>query len=887
MKLIIGPPGSGKTTLILDAVRARLAAGDARFRLVVPTATMASHLRNLLAREALLVRPASILTLSRFIVDILPDRKPVSQTVLLCLVEQVLGRLAPRSFSAAQDAPGLASSIASAIGELAGSGCAPDTWSALGSMRVWTSPMMADLGRVYAEVDAELGRRGLVLPARLYAEAAQAVASGAPGDCAELFFDGFFTLSPVELAFIRSAARRTNLTVALPEWPGASGACTSLRQTGADEIHCHPVRPAPRVELSPAANTHREADEIARRILDLNQQGTSFGEIGIIVRSAGSFSSLLASTLAQFGIPVRSFLPSPLSAHPVALWLSALAGAVMNGWEHGAALGLLRNPSFRSGQSPSIEAFTAQVIDALPASGLGRLQSVAAALPDSETIQDTLAALAVTGSWSQQALAPPDWAASIKTLLALTVPPDGSTPESVRLARARAAAIATLSDSLDQTAEFLGGEPVGFDAFWRHAWRFIESGGLRLVSTRRDAVALIDAYEARQWELPVVFIAGLLEGEFPRRARIEPILPNDLRIRANQSGIALRTRDDRDQEERFLFSLALSRATRLTVLSYPRFDAKGESTLPSFALESLQTTLVAPAPVRLRPSRPAPAAVPPALTSAESLAQLRRIHAVHSGTALESFLQCPFVFFTRNTLSLDDPPARPSERLDMLALGSLVHAVIAEWHKLGRGSIDTVFDSHWRRLMARLRVSEGFHSEFERLRALRALRHYARDPQLGSGFQARFEEKVQLVLPSGETVKGRIDRYDLDEANHCRVIDFKYSRASKLQRLKQLDDAGALLQLGLYMAALRDRGLNPVAAAYVPLRSAENWKFKENADELIQIAIDRADSAAFRILAGHVAPRPAIDDVCDYCEYASICRIVEVRRGRTVAVGAA
>jgi ATP-dependent helicase/DNAse subunit B len=141
-------------------------------------------------------------------------------------------------------------------------------------------------------------------------------------------------------------------------------------------------------------------------------------------------------------------------------------------------------------------------------------------------------------------------------------------------------------------------------------------------------------------------------------------------------------------------------------------------------------------------------------------------------------------------------------------------------------------------------------------------------------------------LPSGETVKGRIDRIDSDDARNCRVIDFKYSRSGKLARLKALDDAGALLQLGIYMAALRDRGMNPVAAAYVPLRSAENWKFKDNADEMIEIAIDRADSAATRILAGEIAPRPAIDDVCEYCEMKSACRITEMKRQRA-AFGAA
>jgi ATP-dependent helicase/DNAse subunit B len=887
MKLLIGPPGSGKTTHILDAVRSRLARGDDRFRLVVPTATMAEHLRNMLAREGLLVRVSRIVTLSRLISSLLPGRKTASGPELEFIVQESLARLRPRSFASTMDTPGLPAALASAIEELAGAGCGPDTWSAMGSMKVWTSPMMADLGRVYADVDADLEQRQLILGPRLHAEAAAAIAGGDLSDCDSLYFDGFYTLSPAEIAFIRSAARHVSLTLTLPEWPGAADVRQSLLASGCAEQRCHKIRPEPRIEVSPAATVHREAEEIARRILALNEQGTAMGEIGVIVRSSGPFSSLLESTLARFGIPVRSYLAQSLASHPVAVWIARLADAVRADWEHGAALDVLRNPAFRAGLSPAIEDFTAKVIEAMPASGIDRLQAIASALPGAEAIQQTLATLSATGDWAQKALAPVEWAEAIKDQLALAAPPDGTSPEAVRISRARAAAITSVAASLDETAAFLGNAAIGFEAFWSHAARVIQSASLRPTSTRRDAVALMDAYEARQWELPVVFVAGLLEGEFPRRPRIEPILPNDLRIRANQSGIALRTRDDREQEERFLFSLALSRATRLTVLSYPRFDATGEETLRSFVLESLQAAPVPPVPVRIRASRPAPIPPPPVLLSNDAIRAVRVIHETHSGTALESFLSCPFVFFARNTLALEDPPAQPPDRLDMRETGSLVHAVIAEWHKLGRGPIDAVFDSHWKRLVARLRVPEGYHSEFERLRALRALRHYAANPQVGEGFLAAFEEKVRIKLPSGETVKGRIDRTDSDSEGNCRVIDFKYSRSGKLARLKALDDAGALLQLGIYMAALRDRGLNPVAAAYVPLRSAENWKFKENAEEMIQIAIGRADSAATRILSGEIAPSPAIDDVCEYCEMSNACRIVEIRRGLAGAAGAA
>lgn len=881
MKLVIGPPGSGKTTLVLDEVRARLSRGDGRFRLVVPTATMAVHTRNVLAREGYLVRESRIVTLAGLISGLLPDVRPASEAELILMVEETLQRLKPRSFAAAMDTPGLASAIAGALLELRGAGCGPDQWQALGSMRVWTTPAMADLGRIYSDVESELKRHGLLMAPAVVSLAASAIAGGALRGCEALYFDGFFTLSPVEVSLIRAAARRMQVSVTLPEWPGAVEARQSLLAAGGEEKRLTAMRALPRIEIAPAATIHREADEIARRILGLREQGLAFSQMGVVVRSAGALSELIESALSRFGIPFRSFLARPLAAHPVAVWLKHVAAAAASGWEADALLAVLRNPAFRAGVSPAIERFSARAIEAMPCSGIEKLRAEAALCVDSGAILETLDALAAAAPWMDRQLTGTQWAETLKPMLSLAVPPDETTPESARLSRARAAAIQSAAAALDAGASLSGDDPVLFESYWRRAWLSIEGADLRPASNRRDAVALMDVYEARQWELPAVFIAGLLEGEFPRRPGVEPILPNDLRIRARQSGVLLRAREGRDQEERFLFSLARSRATQLAVLSYPQFDAKGEATLPSFELASIAAAPAPAQPVRIRPSRPAPSAPPPVLDAAAARAALRAIHGTHSGTALETFLSCPFLFFARQSLRLEQPPARPAERLDMLALGSLVHAVIVEWHKRG-GPVEAVFDSQWDQLVRKLKAPQGYHMEFERRRALRALRHYAADPKIDAGFQARFEQRVTVTLDSGEAVVGRIDRYDVDIGGNCRVIDFKYSRASKLQRLKSLEEAGALLQLGIYLAALRDLGFQPESAAYVPLRSAEPWKFNGDAAQMIRSALDRAGDAATRILNGVIAPDPAIEDVCEYCEMKSACRIAELKRGRAV-----
>ena len=52
---------------------------------------------------------------------------------------------------------------------------------------------------------------------------------------------------------------------------------------------------------------------------------------------------------------------------------------------------------------------------------------------------------------------------------------------------------------------------------------------LRVPDHRRDVVHVIDAFEARQWSLPVVFVCGLLEKEFPKYQTEDAILPDPRR----------------------------------------------------------------------------------------------------------------------------------------------------------------------------------------------------------------------------------------------------------------------------------------------------------------------------------------------------------------------
>src|SRR5262249_38321426 len=157
----------------------------------------------------------------------------------------------------------------------------------------------------------------------------------------------------------------------------------------------------------------------------------------------------------------------------------------------------------------------------------------------------------------------------------------------------------------------------------------------------------------------------------------DPFFPDSARYRLQASGIRVRTSTEFDREERALFDSAITRATLLTVLSYPEFDGRGERNLPSLYLEDLLVAPEAAIPVRPAPKRIVPERAPVEIRDPELLESLKTKVLTFSPTGLEQFLQCPFQFFAMKTLRLHTAPDPPHERLSFLLMGEIVHEVLA------------------------------------------------------------------------------------------------------------------------------------------------------------------------------------------------------------------
>ncbi len=154
-----------------------------------------------------------------------------------------------------------------------------------------------------------------------------------------------------------------------------------------------------------APGIEREAEEIARRILEQAAAGRPFREMGIIVRAAETYVPVLRSTLERFGIPARFYFDSELERHAAVRFLSGAVDAMLGGWDHAQTLAVLRLAP-RFADSDAMDRFDFAVREQIPNAGLGALKRVLAATAGAERLMRLIDALGAIEEWRSFALAP-------------------------------------------------------------------------------------------------------------------------------------------------------------------------------------------------------------------------------------------------------------------------------------------------------------------------------------------------------------------------------------------------------------------------------------------------------------------------------------------------
>ena len=892
MRLLTGPAGSGKTTIAMEQFREALRQAPSGARLLVPSATMAQHLRNQLARAGVVFRGRWIGTLHKFAGEWAGDLPEVPEAVLHLLVEEAARRAGRPEFAAVAHFPGFSAALVEGIGDFASAGCD----SARLARALPNAPLAEAFLAVYRELEGELARRGLALRARQLALAAERIEAQGLGGIGAIWLDGFHALPDPELRLIAAMSRHAHLTMTLGDDDLADGTRQRLAALGFREERAGRGRRAPAEILVAAQGIEREAEEITRRILLQARSGLAFRDMGIVVRAAGVYVPVLRSTLARFGIPAHFYFKSRLDEHPVVRYLGGAVDAMLSGWDHARTLAVMRLAP-RFADRLALDRFDFAVRRQIPNAGLGELRSLLMGLEGrplegAEGLLHKLDRLAALEEWRSFAMHPRDWAARLRDLRPLFRPAVDQVPtgpgrhQAALLDRGQAEALDLFDEALDEAAQALPPErEIPIEPFWRAVKAVLRLKPWHPRDGRRNVVHVLPAGEARQWVLPVVFVCGLVERQFPEFHPQDPFFPDAARRQLNQAGVRVRTAADFEREERALFDSAVSRASLLTVLTFSRCDARGEPALRSLFLDGRASRTEEACPASPQPRSPRRARPEPAIRAPGLLALLVGKSARQSASWLETFLQCPFEYFAGRTLRLHGPPSRPEERLDFPMQGDIVHQTLKEWWPLRPAAIAPVFERVFERFRERRHIPPGYHTERLRNCMLEDLAAFAADTTWPPGLRSRTEQPFTFALETpagvpGIEISGKIDRLDTDADGGAYVIDYKYSAKARIKSKLEGEQA---LQPQLYaMAAERKFGATLAGVFYVGLKREVVYLGWSSAGLLgtepfpagwLDEARERTLAVVEQIRQGRVAPDPADTKHCEWCDFRDACRV--------------
>ena len=202
-------------------------------------------------------------------------------------------------FASVAHMPGFCASLAHTIAEFSSAGCD----SARLAISAPESPLAAAFLAVYQEVERELERRRLAMRAKRLERAAERIESHGLGAIRTIWLDGFHALPDPELRVIGALSRHADLTLTLGDGDATETVRARLHAMGFREQRAARPRVTPAMALVRAPGIEREAEEIARLILEQAAAGRPFREMGIIARPQRSMCRFCAPRSSASAFP--------------------------------------------------------------------------------------------------------------------------------------------------------------------------------------------------------------------------------------------------------------------------------------------------------------------------------------------------------------------------------------------------------------------------------------------------------------------------------------------------------------------------------------------------------------------------------------------------------
>ena len=681
-----------------------------------------------------------------------------------------------------------------------------------------------------------------------------------------------------------------------------------LEEIDAGALDVTPSPPPRELVVPVSRDRHEELVGVARRA---KAGDADVDRMGVVFERPLPYLYLAREVFGNAGVSYQTTDALPLAAEPVSAALDLAIEFVSSQFTRDATLALLSSPHFTFDPPESkalanlAELDTAMLDERYPGE-LDKLRaldldnpSYAAALRVAEDLRPLLDNAPASRH--------------VRTLLAFLTS-HANDANDARAGRGRAALVEIL-EGLASAYEKHGDRDATIDDLAPDIRHWIEDATFA-PEPQEHGIHLLDAQAARFGNFDDITLVGLVEGEWPERPK-----RNIFYAPSVLGALGWPSERDRRSAATAAFLDLVTTASRHVVVS--TFTLDDEALVePSALLDdvaglgltrldwtpSADRAFVDEAlsldPVdlgRLDPAQQAWAEIRVGRTDGRDDryhgAAGRQTPAPVSVSAVESYLTCPFKYFAKYVLELEEERDE-EEVMDPKAQGQFVHAVFEAffkaWQDSGRRNITPQNLDDARALFAQV-VEDKVRPLPEAEAALERTRLLGSSVAAGLG-EVVFRMEAERPTPVRErlleyrlrgefefagscgprriALKGVADRLDLLEDGTLRLVDYKLSSAPSKSRALQLPIYGLCAEQRLKSYKGRDWTLGE--AAYIAFRGAKRvtplFSARSDRAQVLADAQDRLVDAVDRIERGEFPPTPEDVFLCGFCSYGAVCR---------------
>lgn len=644
-----------------------------------------------------------------------------------------------------------------------------------------------------------------------------------------------------------------------------------------------------------AVNKRAEIEFVAREILKLVKMGVRLREVGILARDE-SYFSLIKPIFELHAIPYFIDLKRLAANHPLAeLIRSALE--VLRGWRRESVFRCLRTGFFGATQE-EIDLLENYVVE-FGIKGANNWQrawdyrrvkfldspNLPANATESEYLDKINAVKKICAepliNFSERVKNSDKDVLSITTALFKLLEElnvyekllEWSQAEEIRgnlaLSREHLKIWDDIINLFEQIVDALGEESITRTEFESIIGEGLEALEMSLIPPGLDEVTIAQFEQNSLQNSRIMFILGFDEENFPRRIGEKNLLNDADRLRLNESGLEISLGGKENAlAEKFLIYRGLTEAREHLYLSYSIADAEGKKIPASSLLLKIQKMFPKVTVERVELDILQNLGSEIEFTAGEkslSAETAKKLYAPNkkmraSVTRFENFNECPFKYFSKYGLGLEE---RVEYKIQVPDIGNILHAVMSRfgrdlkyenrlWASVNdielNNRVEKIIDEltpnvHNKILLStktlehrRERIKKVAVESLSRLIELDKVSEF--HPQI---FEKKFNETdtTQNIDDVEVELVGQIDRIDLSgDGKYFLIIDYKTGKASvSLQKIYH----GLSLQLVIYLSAaknLKEVGGREAGAMLYCLLKVSNKKGRNESEAAIEAEKD-------------------------------------------------